>query len=783
MRPLNRAFALGGDQQNPRYQVTHILGQGGMGTVFKANDYRLRREVAIKAMNLDGADEQDAARFRMEARTLANLQHPHIMGVSDFFEGYLHNEGRPTPHYFYAMDFQPGMMPLDEIISRSGHLTNENALRLIEQVGSALVYCHENDVIHRDLKPAQILVQLDQQGKLVNSKLSDFGLVKLLKKAQDKGLQSVKSLTLEGDILGTPVYMPPEQATGGKIRKEADVYGWAATVYNAMSGQVPLDFSHIQPSAIGYLTHIISYADGKVGIQPITQFRPDLKDTKADMYFEKALHPDPQQRMPSINIFNNAMRQVLSPEEEKPRYEKRRKKQVQAPSRRRFLMAMGGALGAAALGGLALFSGSDEKRPVENPTQPTEPKPQPRVEVIESGLEYSINGDFNVASIHQYLPREGRFVASETGALLEKERGTKIKLDPGRYQIKVVHDDRKTFYVPLKIEEGKTASQQIWIPTFDPNTFRSQDNRPLTIQPWRYITVDDHGKDKSFWRLDAWTLLDHAAFTEKGVYAPNKERLAHMVLNKMEQEGTRRAPRETILAEIKTNIDQHMSDPTRRTANNYYGSLWHEVMFRNPSHATATESYFNGVHAQPFMHLNNGKVELDATRTRQSMQNMGALPLTNIKRGSAQDPLNTSNAFAYSLGKEMSRHIGGNYMIKLPSEEQLYRAMTGGPKGSPLFSHIDRDGQNNTHLAYVQQVQDNDFEALRPINDSIRSPYGVPLGYGAPRWYTDLVQKIGELEKFYSVGMEASGVTTQMHTDPNKRSALIGVSYVIEKVE
>ena len=201
------------------YEIIREIARGGMGVVFEARQVSLNRTVALK-MILAGqlANETDVKRFYTEAEAAANLDHP---GIVPIFEVGQH-EGQ---HYF-SMGFVEGQSLAQRLAD--GPLPSREAAELIRRVSEAIEYAHQRGVIHRDLKPANIL--LDQSG---NPRVTDFGLA--------KKVQGDSGLTGSGQIMGTPSYMPPEQAGGkrGEVGPAADVYALGATLYALLTGRPP----------------------------------------------------------------------------------------------------------------------------------------------------------------------------------------------------------------------------------------------------------------------------------------------------------------------------------------------------------------------------------------------------------------------------------------------------------------------------------------------------------------------------------------------------------------
>ncbi len=208
-----------------RYRVVSLLGEGGMGAVYRAWDTRLNVPTALKEMiPQPGIDQRTLAQlrqqFRQEAQILARLNHPHLVRVGDFFE-----EGGNT---YLVMDFVAGE-GLAEIIKREGAQPEKQVVAWAGQLLDALAYCHSQGVIHRDVKPQNVIIRPDGRAVLV-----DFGLVKLW----DPGDPRTKT-AMRG--MGTPEYAPPEQydIEMGHTDARSDVYGLGATLYHALTGQAP----------------------------------------------------------------------------------------------------------------------------------------------------------------------------------------------------------------------------------------------------------------------------------------------------------------------------------------------------------------------------------------------------------------------------------------------------------------------------------------------------------------------------------------------------------------
>ncbi len=208
-----------------RYRIVALLGQGGMGAVYRAQDARLDISVAIKELlPQPGLDTQLLSRLRdqflQEARVLARLNHPHLVNVTDFFE-----EGDKA---YLVMQFIEGES-LAEHIARQGAISEVQVVGWATQILDALAYCHDQHILHRDIKPQNIVIEPHGDAVLV-----DFGLVKLWDPADPRTRTTIRGA-------GTPEYAPPEQYSGqaGHTDPRSDIYSLGATLYHALTGTTP----------------------------------------------------------------------------------------------------------------------------------------------------------------------------------------------------------------------------------------------------------------------------------------------------------------------------------------------------------------------------------------------------------------------------------------------------------------------------------------------------------------------------------------------------------------
>ncbi len=206
----------------PQIEFLELLGKGGMGAVYKARQRSLDRLVAVKILPPDiGRDIAFAERFTREARALARLNHPNIVGIHDF--------GNANGLYYFVMEYVDGANVRH--LLHDGALAPNDALGIVPQVCDALQFAHEEGIVHRDIKPENILV--DKRGRV---KIADFGLAKLI------GQEHImESLTGSQQIMGTIRYMSPEQMEGARdIDHRADIYSLGVVFYELLTGELPL---------------------------------------------------------------------------------------------------------------------------------------------------------------------------------------------------------------------------------------------------------------------------------------------------------------------------------------------------------------------------------------------------------------------------------------------------------------------------------------------------------------------------------------------------------------
>jgi eukaryotic-like serine/threonine-protein kinase len=259
-----------------KYKIERMLGRGGMGTVYLAHDLTLDREVAIKVLFPDAAqDEQGVLRFQQEAKTAARLDHPNIIPIYRV-------ESEAGLNYF-VMKYVSGTS-LEDVLEENQPLATDYIQRVLWEAACALGHAHSRGVVHRDVKPANIM--FDHDGRVM---LTDFGI--------SKALQAATGFTATGMIIGTPHYMAPEQAKGQSVDGRADQYSLGVVGYRMVTGELPF---------AGDSIHTVLYKQIFEHAPPAKSRRPEIPD-HVSAAIGRAMSKDPDERFATTEAFATAV--------------------------------------------------------------------------------------------------------------------------------------------------------------------------------------------------------------------------------------------------------------------------------------------------------------------------------------------------------------------------------------------------------------------------------------------------------------------------------------------
>jgi eukaryotic-like serine/threonine-protein kinase len=264
-----------------RYEVDRLLGRGGMSSVYKAHDTLLERNVALKILHERHLeDDEYVERFRREARVVAQLSHPNIVTVIDRGEA----DGKP----FIVFEYVDGQT-LDELVGKRGALPVDEALEIAIAIARGLAFAHRHGLVHRDVKPQNILLNGDRRPKV-----TDFGIA--------RSLDVKKGVTQTGTVLGTSNYIAPEQASGEGASVQSDIYSLGVVLFELLTGSVPFVGEN-------FVT---------VAMQHINEPAPNVASRRRDVpprvaaAVDRALAKSPRDRFPTMEAFAAALEACLS---------------------------------------------------------------------------------------------------------------------------------------------------------------------------------------------------------------------------------------------------------------------------------------------------------------------------------------------------------------------------------------------------------------------------------------------------------------------------------------
>jgi serine/threonine-protein kinase len=260
-----------------RYRVSARLGSGGMADVYLAHDTLLGRQVALKLLHHHFAEDQEfVERFRREASSAAGLSHPNVVAVFD--------RGEWDGTYYIAMEYLPGRS-LKAVVREHGPLSPGDAIDIVVQILLAARFAHRRGIIHRDIKPHNVI--LDEEGR---AKVTDFGIARA----------GASDMTLTGSIMGTAQYLSPEQAQGHAVSESSDLYAVGVVLYELLTGSVPFE---------GESAVTIALKQVSVEPTPPSQRNPEV-NSALDAVVMRSLAKEPSQRFASADEFIAALQQA-----------------------------------------------------------------------------------------------------------------------------------------------------------------------------------------------------------------------------------------------------------------------------------------------------------------------------------------------------------------------------------------------------------------------------------------------------------------------------------------
>src|SRR4051795_10403869 len=255
-----------------RYELEELVGTGGMSSVFRAHDRMLDRKVALKVLHEQYTeDEEYVERFRREARSVAQLSHPNIVTVID--------RGEADGRQFIVFEYVDGEN-LKGVVNSGGALPVETAVSLSHQIARALAFAHEQGLVHRDVKPQNVLLNGDGRAKV-----TDFGIA--------RSMDVQHGMTQTGAVLGTSDYIAPEQAQGQSVNAQTDVYSLGVVLYELLTGEVPFPGDNFVAVAMRHIN------------EPPPSARERRRDVppRLDAALQRAMAKDPRDRYPSMDAF------------------------------------------------------------------------------------------------------------------------------------------------------------------------------------------------------------------------------------------------------------------------------------------------------------------------------------------------------------------------------------------------------------------------------------------------------------------------------------------------
>jgi eukaryotic-like serine/threonine-protein kinase len=443
-----------------RYELQELVGSGGMSNVFRAHDRLLERSVAIKILHEQfGRDDDYVERFRREARAVAQLAHPNIVTVID--------RGEEDGRQYIVFEYIEGEN-LKALVANGG-LPVDEALGYTLQVAHALDFAHKRGLVHRDVKPQNVL--LNDEGQ---AKVTDFGIARSL---------DVQGVTQTGTVLGTSDYIAPEQARGDKVDQKTDIYSLGTVLYELLTGEVPYEGDNFVVVAMRHVND---------PVPSVRDHRPEVP-YRLDHVVRRAMAKDPEDRFVSMEELVRELEKCLAEDGSEEgatmivRPERRPRPKPARPKRKIPvvpILLIGLALAALA-GGAYLIAGGDPDVPVvaEDETPPGD------VRLAGIGaIDPAGDGEHDAEAPQATDGNSGTFWTTQTYQSFTKEGvGLLIEANPAAALSRlVVESDESGF--PAKIRAGSSRE--------GPFTDVSSEQ---TVGPVTTFSVDTQGKDYRYY--------------------------------------------------------------------------------------------------------------------------------------------------------------------------------------------------------------------------------------------------------------------------------------------
>ena len=358
---------------NGKYRVVSEIGSGAMGTVYEGEHIGLKKQVALKILHANiQIGEETRQRFQREGIAAGRFTHPNAIQIFDFDE----DEG---PVFYLAMEFVNGL-DLKRLIKEEGAMPVERVVYIASRILGALAEAHRHGIVHRDLKPENVMVVRDAQGGIRSVKVLDFGLSKLIDRQVDA------SLTEAGRVMGTPLYMSPEQVSGDAVDLRTDLYSVGLTIYEMLSGKATFRGATLQEILGKQLKELP---------EPLTQSDPDLKvPAGLDDFLAKALEKDRADRFQTADEMLEALKAAAGGQRtghaSRPTPQTSGASSGRPSSRRWFgmvivvLVLLGAALGVFVLFGGAPSAGDEQARVRSKPAELRSPAEAAYVQRLDS---------------------------------------------------------------------------------------------------------------------------------------------------------------------------------------------------------------------------------------------------------------------------------------------------------------------------------------------------------------------------------------------------------------